>query len=58
MLKRQYLWQNNLDDNSEYRYIVLDGFPVDYALIRIIPVGYRSVVLATYGYFDLYGTLQ
>lgn len=58
MLKRQYLWQNNLDDNSEYRYIVLDGFPVDYALIRIIPVGDRSIVLATDGYFDLYGTLQ
>lgn len=58
MLKRQYLWQNNLGDNSEYRYIALDGFPVDYALIRIIPVGNRSVVLATDGYFDLYGTLQ
>lgn len=58
MLRKQYLWQNNIESNSEYCYLALDGFPVDSSLIRIIPVCCRSVVLATDGYFDLFGSLQ
>lgn len=58
MLKEQSIWQNNSNGNPEYCYAVLDGFPVNHSLIRIIPVDSDSVVLATDGYFDLFGTLQ
>lgn len=58
MLKQQYVWQNNLNSHSEYCYTVLDGFPVDPSQVHIIPVDSHSVVLATDGYFDLFGTLR
>ena len=58
-LKDQCHFQNDKNDNP-YRYAVIDGFPIDENLIKIIPVPphINEIVLASDGYPVLCDTLD
>lgn len=59
LLTRQQLLQNTPVD-SQYRYGVIDGFPVARKCVRIVRIGrkIRHVVLASDGYPELCSTLE
>ena len=58
-LKDQCHFQNTKDDNP-YRYAVIDGFPIDKRLIKVItvPGNVHEIVLASDGYPVLCDTLE
>lgn len=58
-LRDQCHFQNTEDDNP-YRYAVIDGFPIDERMVKIIPVpvSVHEIVLASDGYPVLCDTLE